>query len=148
MTTMSGSQRDCESFFREIEKSLTATRKPTRFLRGLPAPLPRPIPHLFSYPCQQTLYTADDLRHTNQNISANALPAWRGNANARPRRRPAKSCGGGLAGCRCNIDDTAACFVDYCSMPTQGRGEGRQSHAAEGWQGADTTSIRPPCALC
>ena len=29
----------------------------------------------------------------------------------------------------------------------QGRGEGRQSHAAEGWQGPDATSITPPCAL-
>ena len=33
------------------------------------------------------------------------------------------------------------------AMPTRGRGEGQQSHAAEGWQGADATSIRPPCAL-
>ena len=24
-----------------------------------------------------------------------------------------------LAGCRCNIDDTAVCFVDYCSMLTR-----------------------------
>ena len=39
---------------------------------------------------------------------------------SRPRRRWAKSCGGGLAGCRCNIDDTAVCFVDcYCSMLTR-----------------------------
>ena len=34
---------------------------------------------------------------------------------SRPRQRPAKSCGAGLAGCRCNVDDTALCFVDYCS---------------------------------
>ena len=33
------------------------------------------------------------------------------------------------------------------AMPTRGRGEGRQSNAAEGWQGADATSITPPCAL-
>ena len=26
-------------------------------------------------------------------------------------RGPAKSCGGGSAGCRCNIDETAVCFV-------------------------------------
>ena len=37
---------------------------------------------------------------------------------ARPRQRRAKSCGGGLAGCRCNIDDTAVCFVN-CSMLTR-----------------------------
>ena len=37
-------------------------------------------------------------------------PLWRGHAGARPRRRPAKSCGGGLAECRRNIDDTAVCL--------------------------------------
>ena len=37
----------------------------------------------------------------------------------RGRRRPEKSCDGVLAGCRCNIDDTAVCFVDYCSMFTR-----------------------------
>ena len=41
---------------------------------------------------------------------------WRGYANVRSLPRPAKSCGGGLAGCRCNIDYTAECFVDYCSV--------------------------------
>ena len=40
-------------------------------------------------------------------FSPKAWPVWRGHANARLRRRPAKSCGGWLAGCRCNIDDTA-----------------------------------------
>ena len=49
-------------------------------------------------------------------ISPKAWPVWRGHANARPPRRPAKSCVAGLAGCRCNLDDPAACFVDYCSM--------------------------------
>ena len=34
------------------------------------------------------------------------------------------------------------------AMSTRGRGLGRLSHAAEGWQGADATSMRPPCALC
>ena len=29
----------------------------------------------------------------------------------------------------------------------RGRGEGRQRHAAEGSQGADATSMAPPCAL-
>ena len=29
----------------------------------------------------------------------------------------------------------------------RGRGEGRQRHAVEGWQGADATSMTPPCAL-
>ena len=38
---------------------------------------------------------------------------WRGHASARSRGRPANPCGGGLAGCTCNIDDTAACFVGY-----------------------------------
>ena len=33
------------------------------------------------------------------------------------------------------------------AMPTRRRGESQQSHAAEGWQGADATSMRPPCAL-
>ena len=56
---------------------------------------------------------ADDLWRT---ISAKAWPVRRGHANARPRRRPAKSRAGGLAACRCNNDDTAACFVDYISM--------------------------------
>ena len=49
-------------------------------------------------------------------ISPKAWPMWRGHANARPPRRAAKSCGGGLAWCRCNIDETAVCVVDYCSM--------------------------------
>ena len=43
-------------------------------------------------------------------------PVWLGHANARPPQGPAKSCGGRLAGCRCNIDDTAECSVDYCCM--------------------------------
>lgn len=52
--------------------------------------------------------------------SAKALPVWRGHANPRPRRRPAKSYGRGLEGCRCNIDYTAACFVAHCcSILTQ-----------------------------
>ena len=45
--------------------------------------------------------------------SARARPVRRGHASARSRRSPAKPCGGGFAGCTCNIDDTAACFVDY-----------------------------------
>ena len=48
--TTSESQRDCSSFFKDILKSLTATRKPTQFLRGLPPPFPSPIPHLFRIP--------------------------------------------------------------------------------------------------
>ena len=50
---------------------------------------------------------------------AKAWPLRRGHANAWPPRRPAKSCGGGLAGCRCNIDDTTVCCVYYCSMLTR-----------------------------
>ena len=50
--------------------------------------------------------------------SPKAWPMRRGHANARLPRRPAKSCGGGLAGWRCHIDDTAVRFVDYCSMLT------------------------------
>ena len=68
--------------------------------------------------------TADGLRHTKLLL----LPHQRhglvhgpcGEAMpTRGRRRPAKSCGGVLAGCRCNIDDTAVCFMDYCSMLTR-----------------------------
>ena len=33
------------------------------------------------------------------------------------------------------------------AMPTRGRGEGRQRHVAEGWQGAGATSMIPPRAL-
>ena len=42
--------------------------------------------------------------------SAKARPVCPGHANARSWRRPAKPCDGRLAGFRCNIDDTAACF--------------------------------------
>ena len=52
-------------------------------------------------------------------IPPKAWPVWRGHANARARRRPAVSCGGQWAGCRCNIYDTAVCFVDYRSMLTR-----------------------------
>ena len=62
------------------------------------------------------------MRHrcTPRHISlTKGRPLWRGHAHARPRRTPAKSCGGGLAGCRCNINKTTVCFVDYCSMLTR-----------------------------
>ena len=56
-------------------------------------------------------------RHYNY-LSRTACPCGEA-MHARPRRRQAKSCGGGLAGCRFNIDDTAVCFVDHCSMLTR-----------------------------
>ena len=33
------------------------------------------------------------------------------------------------------------------AMPTRGCGEGQQSHAAEGWQGTDATSMTPRCGV-
>ena len=64
---------------------------------GLPLTKPLLVPHRRHGPCGEAMPT-------------------------RGRRRPTtKSCGGVLAGCRCNIDDTAVCFVDYCSMLTRVR---------------------------
>ena len=51
------------------------------------------------------------LRHYNYQVSHEGQALWRSHADARPRLGPAKSHGGGLAGCRCNIDETAVCFV-------------------------------------
>ena len=73
---------------------------------------------------------ADGIAPHEGTISAKAWLVWRGHANTRPRRRPAKSCSGGLAGCRCNIDDTAAC--DYCSILTRVSSGQRKSSRALG----------------
>ena len=45
-------------------------------------------------------------------------PVRRGHANTRPPKaeKVMRRC---LGGCRCNIDDTAVCFADYCSMLTR-----------------------------
>ena len=56
------------------------------------------------------------LRHYNYQVSHEGQALWRSHADARPRLGPAKSHGGGLAGCRCNIDETAVCFVLTLSL--------------------------------
>ena len=56
---------------------------------------------------------ADGLHHHTK-LSLQAWPVRRSHANARLRWRPAKSFCGGLAGCRCNIDNTAV----RCALST------------------------------
>ena len=51
--------------------------------------------------------------HQATRTSSKAWPLRRGHANATRPRRPAKSCGGDLAGYRCHIDVTAMYFVDW-----------------------------------
>ena len=55
---------------------------------------------------------ADGLRHTLLLLVPHQRHRPCGEAMpTRGHRRPVKSCGGFLAGCRCNIDETAVCFV-------------------------------------
>ena len=62
----------------------------------------------FTYICTYTHWMADGLRHTKLLLVPHQRHGPCGEAMpTRGRRRPAKSCGGVLAACRCNIDDTA-----------------------------------------
>ena len=63
---------------------------------------------------------ADGLRHTKLPLVPHQRHGPCGEAMpTRGCRSPAKSCGGILAGYRCNIDGIAVCLVDNCRMLTR-----------------------------